>query len=495
MTESNVKAWYRMIRVLALVGLPVGVWSLGASCAKPGFAPAPRHVVEPADIVILGGRVWTGVAPIAPTRGSREPTAVAIRGHRIVSVGSDAQMRRFMGPRTRRIDARARRIIPGITDSHTHIIGGGIQLDRLKLRDVRDRKQFVNAVGVRARIKKPGEWILGGRWSVESWDRPAPPDKTWIDPVTSDVPVFLNRMDGHSALVNSAALRAAGIDANGPPDPKGGEIVRAPETGEPTGILKESAMDLVRRKIPDPSPQQRYDALMRALHHANTLGITSIHDMCDLADLEVFRRAERENRITVRVTAYLQVTDWAAYVDKISDYGLDSDMLRLAGLKGYMDGSMGSRTAYMREPYSDATPHMLHPRGQLTAMADPPETFQSLIAMADARGLQLAVHAIGDEGNHLLLDAYETAIERNGQRDARNREEHTQHLLVSDIPRFAQLGVVASMQPFHKADDGRYAETAIGSFAVLPVSVCSSWCSTRRPSTVSSSLPGNGART
>jgi len=371
-------------------------------------------------------------------------------------------MRRFLGRGTRLIDARARRVIPGITDSHTHIVSGGFQLDHLNLRDVRDRNQFVNAVGVRARVKRPGEWIVGGRWSVESWARPETPDKSWIDALTPDVPVFLNRMDGHSALVNSAALRAAGIDANGPPDPKGGEIVRDPHTGEPTGILTESAMGLASGRIPEPSPNERYQALLRAMRYANTLGITSVHDMCELADLETFRRAQREASQSVRITAYLSVDDWTAYVDRIAAFDLNSDMVRLAGLKGYMDGSMGSRTAYMHDAYSDASAGALHPRGMLTPMADPPESFQTVVAVADARGLQLAVHAIGDDANHLLLDVYASAIERNGRRDARHRDEHAQHLIVSDIPRFAQLGVVASMQPFHKADDGRYAEIAIG---------------------------------
>jgi len=222
-------------------------------------------------------------------------------------------------------------------------------------------------------------------------------------------------------------------------------------------------MNLVGRLIPEPSDAQRYEALLRAMKHANSLGVTSVHDMSALADVEVFRRAAAENAMTLRITAYLSVDEWSAHLDEVVKAAHDSHspMFELVGLKGYMDGSLGSRTAYMREPYSDATPATPYPRGQLTAFASS-QSFRQQVVQADAKGLQMAVHAIGDEANHLLLDAYEAAAKENGASDRRPRAEHAQHLLVSDIPRFASLGVVASMQPFHKADDGRYAEKAIG---------------------------------
>jgi predicted amidohydrolase YtcJ len=305
--------------------------------------------------------------------------------------------------------------------------------------------------------------VIGGRWSVESWDKPEPPNKAWLDPISADNPVFLSRMDGHQALVNSAALKLAGIDAQGPPDSVGGEIERDPNTREPTGILKESNMDLLDRFIPEPTRPERREALLRALKHANSFGVTSVHDMSQLADLDVFRQASEQNTLTVRITAYLNVEDWSARIgDAVQAKELwTAPMFRLAGFKGFMDGSLGSRTAYMREPYTDATPTTLHPRGQLTAFASS-QTFQQQVTQADAKELQMAVHAIGDEGIHLLLDAYEAAAKQNGTADRRHRVEHAQHLLVSNIPHFAKLGVVASMQPFHKADDGRYAEKAIG---------------------------------
>jgi hypothetical protein len=269
-------------------------------------------------------------------------------------------------------------------------------------------------------------------------------------------------MDGHQALVNSAALRLAGIDAAGPIDPEGGEIERDSAGREPTGILKESAMDLVSRHIPPPSLAERLDGFRRAMAHANSLGITSVHNMSEPEDLEVFRRAHEERSMTVRVTVYLSVSDWEAWFEAVRTFPIRDEFLRVAGFKGYMDGSLGSRTAYMREPFSDAGSDSRYPRGQLNAMADPIESFRDMAVRADAESFQLAVHAIGDQANHLLLETLEEVSARNGRRDARHRVEHVQHLHVEDFGRFAALGVVASMQPFHKADDGRYAEKALG---------------------------------
>ena len=425
----------------------------------------PAAAVRPADIVIVHAKVWTGDDHGRTSARELEPSAIAVEGDRIVAIGTDDEIKPRIGPATKRIDAAGRRVIPGITDSHTHIISGGFQLDRLNLRDVKSREEFVRMIADAAKSRPEGEWVLGGRWSVESWENPEPPRAAWLDAVIGDRPVFLSRMDGHQALANLAALKLAGIDASGPADPVGGEIERDPKTKEPTGILKESAMGLVSRHVPRPSLQQRHAALRRAMKHANSLGVTSVHDMCDWDDLNVFRDLAEENRLTVRITAYVTSGDWVADVGRLLD--LRRSMTRhpaftVAGFKGYIDGSMGSRTAYMREPYADAGPDMLHPRGQLTAFAVDNDSFLSHVTAADAKGMQLTVHAIGDEGNHLVLDAYEEAARRNGPRDRRHRIEHAQHLIPSDIGRFAKLGVVASMQPFHKADDGRYVEMVLG---------------------------------
>lgn len=451
----------RTITISLLLAATTGFVACRAA-RQAADVPSRTSSERPADLVIINARVWTA----AENQASPEPTAVLIRGDRIAAVGSNLDVWSNVGSNTTVIDAAGRRVIPGITDSHTHIVGGGLQLARFNLRDAKNKQAFIEAVGRESASRQSGQWVRGGRWSVESWDHPESPTRHWLDPVTGDTPVFLSRMDGHQALVNSAALELAGIDAAGPADPKGGEIERDPKTGEPTGILKESAMGLVGRHIPDETVDERYEALRRAMRHANSLGVTAVHDMCDPDDLEVLDRAVREGTISVRITAFVSTTDWKGAADRVISTGLhrhDRDWVRVAGFKGYMDGSLGSRTAYMREPYSDAAPDAPYPRGQLTAFADPWYQLADRVEEADAAGWQLAVHAIGDEAIHLLLNAYRHALNENGRRYAHHRVEHTQHLLVSDIPRFAMLGVVASMQPFHKADDGRYAEKAIGS--------------------------------
>ena len=443
-----------------LLALGVSV-VLMAWLAAPGFGQIIDRTNErQADLIITNAMVWTGVEgePL-----SKRPQAIAIRGGKIIAIGPAQMMLTRTGAQTEIVDVGGRRVIPGFTDSHVHIIGGGLQLGRLNLRDVADKASFVEAVRVHAKPKRKSQWILGGRWSVESWADQTPPDKTWLDGVTGEVPAFLERMDGHQALVNSAALRRAKIDASGPPDPPGGQIDRDPATGEPTGILRESAMDLVRKHITKPSEPERYRALQDAMDHASRLGVTSAHVMSGPENIPVFRRAGMEKRMGLRLTVYLMADDWSANLETLRGVRFGDDWLRYVGFKGFMDGSLGSRTAYMREPYSDAPDGMLHPRGQLSAMATPPDNLIEQIVRMDAEKFQLAIHAIGDEANHIALNAFERAIKENGPRDRTLRMEHAQHLLEPDIARFAALGVVASMQPFHKADDGRFAEARIGS--------------------------------
>lgn len=431
-----------------------------------------QDVPRKADVIITNAKIWSGIG------GANDPEigAIAIIGDAIVEVGEPFVVTRDrLGPNTRMLDAAHRRVIPGMTDSHTHMISGGFQLVRLDLRGARNRDEFVHMIGADAKKRKQGEWIVGGRWSAESWPDPSPPRAKWIDEVTGDTPVFLSRMDGHQALVNTAALKLAGIDAKGPPDPVGGEIERDPQTKEPTGILKESAMNLVRRKIPEPTEKERYEALLRAMRHANSLGITSVHDMSEPADLETFLEAEQKGALTVRIAAYLTVDSSIApgvdspdsahsLHDKVHDAGerIHSKWLHVAGLKAYMDGSLGSRTAYMAEPFADATAETPYPRGQLTALAASPG-FADVLGELDSCNFQWAIHAIGDEANRLLLDAYEAVAAKNKTEGRLHRIEHVQHLRLDDIGRFAKLGVVASMQPLHKADDARYAEKALGS--------------------------------
>ncbi len=416
-----------------------------------------RHI---ADLVVVDARIWTGAGSDAQ--------AIAVVDGRIAAVGTDHDIRRWIGTDTKVIEAHGRRIIPGITDSHLHIVSGGQHLDRLNLRDVASKQDFVAKVAAATRSIQAAEskrpWLTGGRWSVESWDDPASPRKEWIDSVSADTPVFLSRMDGHQGLANSVALRLAGIDANGPPDPTGGVIDRDAATGEPTGILKDAAMSLVAGRIPAASEDDLYMALLRAMKHLNALGVTSVHDVSGRSDLPAMFRAHREGTLTTRVRKYLSVTDWVKVIDQVKSFDACDARLCVVGFKGYMDGSLGSRTAYMYRPYADAEAESDYPSGLLAGMATPPKRLRYMIERADAEGLQSAVHAIGDEANHILIDSYQAVRRKHGDQrgSVRFRVEHAQHLLPEDIPRFKELGLVASLQPYHKADDGRYAEAALG---------------------------------
>jgi len=429
-------------------------------CCICGVAPAQKATETPAfdqpptpNMVIVNARIWTGV-PNAP-----DAEALAITGHLITAVGTNDEVRERAGEHTAVIDAGGRRIIPGITDSHTHFIEMGLQLARVDLRSAANRTEFVNRIAAQVARMTPGEWVLGGQYTVDSWEDPSPPDKSWIDSVSPGNPVFVNRMDGHQALANSVALKYARIDRDGPADPPGGEIVRDPETREPTGVLKDEAMTLVSQHIPPTSPRTAYDALLKVCQVANAWGITAIHDMTDPPQLPVYKMADERGTLTVRVRSYVQTETFQQSWPKIqADYPEPGRLFEIAGLKSYMDGSLGSRTAYMRAPFADATPESKYPRGFLLAHAADPH-YADDIRWAHEHGAQIAVHAIGDEANHKILDIY-AGLPDGGARH--NRVEHAQHLLRADIPRFAKLGVTASMQPLHKADDGRWAEQALG---------------------------------
>ena len=404
--------------------------------------------------IIVNAKAWTGIDDPA------EVQAIAITGDRISAIGANEQIKALAAEATQVIDARGRRVVPGITDSHTHLIQTGLQLSRLDLRNAANRNEFTTAVGAAANKLGAGRWVLGGQYTVESWDDPSPPRKEWIDAVTPGNPVFLTRTDLHQALANSVALKYARIDRNGPADPPGGEIERDPDTNEPTGILKDAAMELVSRHIPEPSKSDRYEALQLASRALNAWGITAIHDMTDPEDYEIIMAAHERGDLTIRIHSFFMTENFRDHWSRLQAINSSSDdMFRVAGYKAFMDGSLGSRTAYMHEPYSDIDAAEKYPRGMRSGHATDLEKFAAELRWANDQGVQLAVHAIGDEANHELLDIYSTLP---GVQARRHRIEHAQHLLPDDIQRFAKLNVIASMQPFHKADDGRWAESVIG---------------------------------
>ncbi|MCH8273403.1 MAG: amidohydrolase [Armatimonadetes bacterium] len=405
---------------------------------------------QPADLVIENARIWSdgrvGFAEFA-----------AVRDGRFVYVGPKRE--EFIGEGTERVNARGRVVLPGLIDSHVHMMGGGASLTQLYLRDAKDKPDFIRLVEEWADGLPAGKWVLGGRWSVESWAVREQPTKEWVDPVTGDRPLYLSRMDGHSALVNSAALRLAGITKDGPPDPEGGVIDRDAETGEPTGILRESAMGIVSRHIPATTFDDRVEALKRAMEEANRNGVTAVSDIPGLGSLPVYERLAESGDLTVRFFLYPTAGDWQSAAETVKGFKAKKGWVEVKGFKAFVDGSLGSRTAFMREPFFGNEPGRENWRGLLTEGVEDGRFARNAAAARDA-GMQTIVHAIGDEANHILLNTLADVYQDIAK--ARCRSEHAQHLLPEDIFRFGELGLIASMQPYHKADDGRYAEDYIG---------------------------------
>lgn len=417
-----------------------------ALLALAGLAACAGESAPPADLVVYG-RVWTGDSA-RPWAG-----AVAVRGETIAEVGDSATIARRVGEATR-VLAAAGMVAPGFMDEHLHFVDGGFQLASVDLRPADSPQDFIARLAAFAAEKQPGEWITGGDWDHERWAGTPLPRREWIDSVTPDNPVFVNRLDGHMALANSAALRLAKIDRR-TRDIPGGVIVRD-RNGEPTGVLKDEAMGPVQAAIPSASDAQRDAALRRAMQHAASKGVTTVnHVSVAWPDLGAYLRAKASGGLTVRAALYFPLQDWRRVADTVARLGRGDDRVWIGGVKGFVDGSLGSTTALFYQPYADdpSTP------GVLTT---PEDSLRRWIGAADSAGLQVVVHAIGERANGLLLDIYDSVAQAHGARDRRFRIEHAQHLRRSDIDRIARTGVVASMQPYHAADDGRWAEKRIG---------------------------------
>ncbi|MCX8160127.1 MAG: amidohydrolase [Candidatus Saccharicenans sp.] len=414
-----------------------------AGCLKRGGTMA--------DTVLVNGHIWTGSDSVP------EVEALGIVQNRIISVGSNSEVKKLVGSGTRVLDLKGRLVLPGFIDAHTHFLNGGLALRSVQLRDCRQREEFVSRIAAKARELPAGSWILNGNWDHEQFSPPQLPTREWIDSVTPDHPVCVNRFDGHMVLVNSLALKLAGIDRK-TISPPGGEIVLDPKTGEPTGILKDAAADLVYAIIPEPSLQEKKEAVRIALKEAAACGVTSIHDMSDAVSFEVYQELLRSGELTARLYVYIQIPEIESFLRLKIKSGFGHPFLRLAGLKGFVDGSLGSSTALFFEPYSD------NPRayGLLASHMFPEGIMEQRLRQADRAGLQVAVHAIGDRANAILLDMMEKIFAENGPRDRRWRIEHCQHLRKSDIDRYGRLGLVASVQPYHAIDDGCWAERKIG---------------------------------
>lgn len=400
-----------------------------------------------ADLVIKNGNIRTMDDQRTVVR------AVAVLNGRIIALGSDEEVGKLIGSKTRVIDAGGKTIIPGFNDAHLHFVPGGQQLSLVDLRSSQSPEEFAQRIKDYAAKLKEGEWVTGGRWDHENWKPANLPTKELIDRVAPKNPVFVNRLDGHMAVANSLALKLAGVTKDTKDVP--GDVIVRDSNGEPTGVLKDAAMDLVSHVIPDQTFSQRLASAEAATNYAASLGVTSAQDMQANQNLAVYETLLQQGKLKTRLYAGAELSDWKSRAHVGIRHAFGGPMLRTGTLKGYGDGSLGSSTAWFFEPYSDT------PSTSGVPSAEMPQLYEHISA-ADKNGLQVMIHAIGDKTNATVLDIYERVEKEDGPSDRRFRIEHAQHLRVSDIPRFAKLGVIASMQPVHLTDDGRWAEKRLG---------------------------------
>jgi predicted amidohydrolase YtcJ len=427
-------------------------WLLFPAITFAGDVKSPS--ASQADVVLRNGKIWT-VNPKQP-----EAEALAIAGDRIIAVGTEAQIRPLIGGKTKVIDLKQRRVLPGFHDSHVHLLATGQRLSEVALKDAADEAEFGRRLREFDRKLPPGRWLLGGNWDHDRAFAGKLPTAAVIDEFVNDRPVFLSRYDGHMAVVNSRVLKLAGISAD-TPDPVGGVIYRRPGTRQPTGLLRDNAMGLVTRLIPEPPETEVAEAVRAALAEARRVGVTSIQDMDGSGPatrrllLRLYQHMARTGQLTARIKLYLPLGAWTSLADIGILAGFGDVWVRIGCLKDFIDGSLGSSTAKFFEPY-------LNEPGSTGIFLTPLSKLRDDIEAADRAGLAVAVHAIGDRGNAELLDIFAHALKKNGVRERRFRIEHVQHLRPMDYPRFAELGVIASMQPYHATDDGRWAEGRIG---------------------------------
>ncbi|HEX8430886.1 MAG TPA: amidohydrolase [Longimicrobium sp.] len=453
------------IRILALAPflavaacgptLPRPVPTFPGQPTRPSPQPMRTAVAgSEADWVLTNGKVFVADS----SDGTVE--AMAVRDGRVVYVGPNDGAAAWIGPRTERVDLGGKLVTPGFNDAHLHFAAGGASMLAVELGNTTSLAEIERRVAAAAATAQPGEWILGRGWDqtrlpaselANGW-----PTNAILNRAAPRNPVLLTRVDGHTAWANAEALRIAGVTRT-TRAPAGGEVVRDPRTGEATGILKESAETLVARFVPAPTETQIRRGVRAAMDLAARVGVTSVQTDASPADIQVYRALHAADSLTVRVYAWYPLT--MATIESLRAVGVSApfgdEWVRLGMVKGYTDGTLGSRTAFMLEPFSDdaGTRGLAQYRvGEL----------DSLVSAADAAGLQVILHAIGDAANRQALDAFERAARRNPARARRHRIEHAQVLDAQDIPRFRGLGVIASMQPTHATSDMRWAETRIG---------------------------------
>ncbi|MFL5240623.1 MAG: amidohydrolase [Gemmataceae bacterium] len=422
-------------------------WFVSAAMSHAEAMPA-------ADLILVNAKVWT------LNTKQPEAEALAVWHGRILAVGTSEDMRKLAGPKTRVLDAHGKRVLPGFYDSHVHLLGSGQRLSEVALKDAKDEAEFGKRLREFDKKLPRDRWLLGGEWDHDRTFAGQLPSAALIDKYVPDRPVFLRRYDGHMGVVNSVVLKLAGITAD-TKDPDGGVIYRLPGSKEPTGLLRDNAMEPVYKLIPAPSDSEIAEAVQAALKEAAGVGVTSVQDM-DGSDsathrqlFRFYQQLAKAGKLTARVDLRWPLADWKELAQLGAEAGFGDNWVKIGGVKGFADGSLGSSTAKMFEPF-------VNEPGSTGVFVTPPGALYEWIKGADKAGLSVAIHAIGDRANAETLDIFARVAKENGPRDRRFRIEHAQHLRPSDFPRFHELGVIASMQPYHIIDDGRWAEGRIG---------------------------------
>ena len=418
---------------------------------------APTNAkLEPAALVLKNANIYTA------SEKQTHAEAVAVKGDRIVFVGSDAEVKKFQGKDTRVVDLRGATVVPGLTDAHHHLSGVGFREMHLNFEGVTSLEAFLTKVKARVDQAKPGEWVTGRGWIETFWKPPVFPTRWGLDKVAPNNPVLLERADGHGAVANSAALKIAGIDKN-TPSPFGGEISKDRQTGEPNGMLLDAAQHLVRRHLPPTSASDEEQAIILGVKRDVELGWTQVQDPGgSYAEVDLFKKLYGEGKIKLRI--YKALSSPGPEVQRLFRegpiIGAYGNHLNVRTIKVYVDGSLGSRSAALLEPYSDAP----DTSGFLTIKE---EVLLPMIEEALRKGIQVETHAIGDRGNRFILDEYEKALSavppaQRKVREPRWRVEHSQIVNPADIPRFAKLGIIPSMQPSHAIGDLHFAPSRLG---------------------------------
>ncbi|XP_076960349.1 protein LONG AFTER FAR-RED 3-like [Bidens hawaiensis] len=412
-----------------------------------------------ADVLVTNGTIYTSDSSLLLFADS-----MAIRDGRILRIGNYSYVQEVSGYGTKELNLEGKIVVPGFIDSHVHFLFGGLQMARVEVRGVNTKDDFIRKVKEAVQNMKEGSWVLGGGWNNDLWGGESP-SALWIDDITPHHPVWLTRMDGHMGLANSLALKIAGVTSN-TQDPVGGTSSRN-EHGEPTGLMIDAAIKLILSCIPEVSVEERRQALDRASRHALMRGVTTVvdvgryfpgapeeHSWEDFTD--VYNWADLSGRMMVRVCLFFPMSTWSRLADMVQTTGRRvSQWIFLGGVKAFADGSLGSNSALFHKPYADESTNL---GIQVTDI----ESLYNMTVQSDKSGLQVAIHAIGDKANDLVLDMYKSVVTTNGKKDRRFRIEHAQHLTLESISKFGEQGIVASVQPDHLLDDADSALKKIG---------------------------------